>query len=82
MYIARVDSQGRTEWARIGRVSFSKTGRTVYYDRSELHGIGRPWSVDIQTAERFHIQTARAEGLDRSEGRRGGSFPVGIVIRS
>jgi hypothetical protein len=78
MYIARVDSQGRTEGARIGRVSFSKTGRTVYYEGRELRGIGQPWYVDIETGERFHIQTARADGLDRSEGRRGGSFPVEI----
>jgi hypothetical protein len=34
--------------------------------------------LDIETGERFDIQTARADGLDRSEGRRGGSFPVGI----
>jgi hypothetical protein len=27
---------------------------------------------------RFHIQNARADGLDRSEGRKRGSFPVEI----
>jgi hypothetical protein len=29
MYIARVDPGGHTEWARIGRVAVSKTGRTL-----------------------------------------------------
>jgi hypothetical protein len=78
MYIARVDSQSRTDWARIGRVSFSKTGRTAYYGGRELRGAGQPWFVDAATGERFHIQAARADGLDRSEGRKRGSFPVEI----
>ena len=33
---------------------------------------------DAETGERFHIQRARADGLDRSEGRKRGSFRVEI----
>ena len=78
MYIAQVDAGGRTAWARIGRVTWSKTGRTLYYAGRELVGMGRPWYRDAATGELFHAQRARADGLDRSEGHVGGSFPVEI----
>jgi hypothetical protein len=78
MYVARVDPGGHTEWARIGRVAVSKTGRTLYYAGRELRGTGQPWYVDTGTGESFHIQRAREDGLDRSEGRKRGSFPVEI----
>ena len=78
MYIACVDPGGRTAWARIGRVGFSKTGRTLYYAGRELLGVGRPWYRDTQTGEMFHLQRAREDGMDRSEGRKRGSFPVEI----
>ena len=78
MYIARVDPGGPTQWARIGRVASSKTGRTLYYAGRELRGEGQPWYADVKTGEQFHIQAAREDGLDRSEGRKRGSFPVEI----
>jgi hypothetical protein len=78
MYIALVDSARRTQWARIGRVGCSKTGRTLYYGGRELRGEGQPWYVDTETGETFHVQRARKDGLDRSEGRKRGSFPVEI----
>jgi len=78
MYIAREDRGGRTEWARIGRAGFSKTGRTIYYAGRELQGVGQPWYCDAETGEYFHVQRAREDGLDRSEGRKRGSFPVEI----
>ena len=78
MYIAQVDAGGQTVWARIGRVRHSKTGRTLYYGGRTLSGEGQPWYRDTETDERFHIQRARADGLDRSEGRKRGSFPVEI----
>jgi hypothetical protein len=34
--------------------------------------------LDIETRESFHIQRAREDGLDRSEGRKRGNFPVEI----
>ena len=78
MYIACLDPGGRTSWARIGRVGLSKTGRTLYYDGRELWGEGQPTYRDVDTGELFHIQGARGDGLDRSEGRKRGSFPVEI----
>jgi hypothetical protein len=78
MYIGRVEPRGETRWARIGRVAASKTGRTLYYGGRELLGVGQPWYVDAKTGEHFHIQVARPDGLDRSEGRKRGSFPVEI----
>lgn len=78
MYIALIDPSGRTNWARIGRVRASKSGRTLYYDGRELRGEGQPWYADAATGETFHVQRARPDGLDRSEGRKRGSFPVEI----
>jgi hypothetical protein len=78
MYIAQVGLGGRTTWARIGRVTSSKTGRTLYYRDRELTGAGQPWYRDAETGEMFHVQRARPDGLDRSEGRKRGSFPVEI----
>jgi len=78
MYIACLDPGGRTQWARIGRVGFSKTGKTLRYADRELRGEGQPWYRDVRTGEQFHVQHARADGLDRSEGRKRGGFPVEI----
>ena len=65
MYIACVDAGGGIEWARIGRVRFSKTGRTLYYEDRELSGMGQPWYRDVETGEKFLVQRARPDGLDR-----------------
>jgi hypothetical protein len=78
MYIARIGSGGQTEWARIGRVSFSKSARTLRYDERTLRGEGQPWYRDADTGEQFVIARAREDGLDRSEGRKRGSFPTEI----
>src|SRR5215210_1058083 len=76
MYIARLGPGGDAEWARIGRVAFSKTGRTLYYAGRELRGMGQPWYRDEGTGETFHVQRAREDRLDRSEGQKRGSFPA------
>jgi hypothetical protein len=78
MYIAHIDAGGQTVWARIGRVGRSKSGRTLYYGGRTLRGEGQPWYRDVETSERFHVQRAREDGLDRSEGRKRGSFRVEI----
>jgi hypothetical protein len=78
MYIAALGAaNSETLWARIGRVRFSKTGRTVYYDGRQLRGSQGDYG-DWNTRERFHIRPARADGLDPSEGRKRGSFRVEI----
>jgi hypothetical protein len=76
MFIAELDTSRHTKWARIGRVRFSKTGRTLYYAGRELSG-SQGWYRD-DTGALFHVARARADGLDRSEGRKRGSFPVEI----
>jgi hypothetical protein len=78
MFIACLEPGGQTRWARIGRVEFSKTGRTLFYAGRELSGRGQPWYTDVATGESFHVQVARPDGLDRSEARKAGSFPVEI----
>jgi hypothetical protein len=78
MYIARIGPGGETEWARIGRVSFSKSGRTLYYGTRTFNGEGQPWYRDDDTGEQFVLSRARTDGLDRSEGRKHGSFPAEI----
>ena len=78
MYIARIGPAGQTEWARIGRVTFSRSGRTLYYDGRSLSGQGQPWYRDDETGELFVISRARKDGLDHSEGRKRGSFPAEI----
>jgi hypothetical protein len=78
MYVAALGAaNSETLWARIGRVRSSKTGRTLYYGNRELVG-GQGGYHDPTTGERFHIQRSRADGLDRSEGRKRGSFRVEI----
>ena len=78
VYIAALGAaNSETLWARISRVTFSKTGRTLYFEGRELVGGAGDYG-DPQTRERFHVRRARADGLDRSEGRKRGSFRVEI----
>ena len=65
MYVELTGPGERVVWARIGRVKFSKTGRTAYYDGRELRGEGRAWYREHESGERFWIQHARADGSDR-----------------
>ena len=51
----------RVVWARIGRMRFSKTGRTAYYEGREPGGEGRAWYRDDESGDRFWIQHAHAD---------------------
>ena len=70
---------GLTGPARIGRVSFSKTGRTLYYNgRSfqSLKGAGSKSNYyDLETGEEYWISGPREDGADRLYGER---IPVEI----
>jgi hypothetical protein len=78
MYVELTGPGGRVAWARIGRVKFSKTGRTAYYDGRELRGEGRAWYRDDESGDRFWIQHARADGSDRGGKDKRGSVPIAI----
>lgn len=73
MYIER-KADGLTGPARIGRVSFSKTGRTLYYaGRSfqSLKGAGfKSNYYDVESGEEYWISGPRRDGLDRLYGER------------
>ncbi len=68
MYI-ELKAGSLTGEARIGRVSFSKTGRTIYYgNRSfrSLKGIGfKSNYYDIETYEEYWISGPKKDGSDR-----------------
>ena len=72
-------SGGLSGPARIGRVSFSKTGRTLYYrGRSfrSLKGAGfKANYYDVETGEEFWISGPRKDGGDRLYGE-----PVPVEI--
>jgi hypothetical protein len=60
--------------ARIGRVTFSKTGKTVYYRGRELGSTGgsgfKSNYIDVDTGEEFWISGPRKDGEDRLYGER------------
>ena len=68
MYIES-KAAGLTGEARIGRVSFSKTGRTLYYGGrafQSLRGTGfKANYYDIATDEEYWISGPRKDGADR-----------------
>ena len=73
-------STGLTGPARIGRVSFSKTGRTLYYRGRSFQslkgaGINKANYYDIETGEEFWISGPRKDGGDRLYGE-----PVAVEI--
>jgi len=67
-------SDGLSGPARIGRVSFSKRGRTVYYGGRSFQSLkGRGFKanyVDIETGDEFWISGCRRDGGDRLYGER------------
>ena len=73
MYI-ELKAGSLTGEARIGRVSFSKTGRTIYYgNRSfrSIKGIGfKSNYYDIETYEEYWISGPKKDGSDRLYGER------------
>ena len=78
MYIES-KATGLTGEARIGRVSFSKTGRTLYYRGrafQSLRGAGfKANYYDIATGEEYWISGPRKDGSDRLYGE-----PVPVEI--
>lgn len=73
MYIES-KAEGLTGPARIGRVSFSKTGRTIYYRGQSfrsLDGAGFKANYrEVGTGEHYWISGPRKDGSDRLYGER------------
>lgn len=73
VYIER-KSGGLTGAARIGRVTFSKTGKTLYYGGQKfqsLKGSGfKANYFDLDTGEHYWISGPRRDGTDRLYGER------------
>lgn len=73
MYIES-KADGLTGPARIGRVSFSKTGRTLCYGGrcfQSLKGAGfKANYYDVDTGEQYWISGPRKDGADRLYGER------------
>jgi hypothetical protein len=70
MYIERkVPGSGDTGPARIGRVQFSKTGRTLYYGGRAFQRVkgGAPYGnySDVETGEVYWISGCKKDGADR-----------------
>lgn len=78
MYIEE-KSSGLSGDARIGRVAFSKTGRTLYYAGQtfqSLKGMGfKANYYDLETGDRYWISGPRKDGADRLYGE---ALPVEI----
>jgi hypothetical protein len=78
MYIES-KAEGLTGPARIGRVSFSKTGRTLYYGGKafqSLKGMGfKANYYDVKTGDHYWISGPRKDGADRLYGE---AVPVEI----
>ena len=69
MYIERKPGGGDAGPARIGRVSFSKTGRTVYYggrafQRLKGGGVSGNYA-DVETGDEYWISGCKKDGTDR-----------------
>ncbi|MDQ3815620.1 MAG: 1-deoxy-D-xylulose-5-phosphate synthase [Armatimonadota bacterium] len=73
MYIER-KAGNLTGTARIGRVTFSKTGRTLYYrgkSFQSLNGAGfKSNYYDLATGEEYWISGCKKDGTDRLYGER------------
>ncbi len=57
------------ESPRIGRVKFSKTGKTVYYGGRSFLRIGRAEYVELESGDHYLISGCRRDGLDWDRNR-------------
>jgi hypothetical protein len=73
MYIERKAGE-LTGAARIGRVTFSKTGKTLYYQGKKFRSLkGRGFKsnyVEVESGEDYWISGPRRDGQDRLYGER------------
>lgn len=77
MYLEVRGPDGSIASARIGRVSHSKTGKTIYYGGKAFQRVGRAEYVELQSGDHYWISACRRDGNDRG-GNNPGSFPIEI----
>ena len=75
MYIeCKGDEHGLIGYARIGRVVFSKTGKSIHYRNKTFHTLnGSGFKAnyrDVDTGEFYWISGCRKDGADRLYGER------------
>ena len=78
MYIEN-KSEGLNGPARIGRVFFNRTGKTLRYGGRKFQSLKGGYKAnyfDIETGERFWISGPRKDGLDRLYPE--SALPIGI----
>ena len=79
MYMELKSGQGDSGRARIGRVCFSHTGRTIYYKHQQFRSCGGQGIAgnyyDVATGEEYWISGPKKNGQDRHWA---GSGPVEI----
>jgi len=70
MYI-ECKEEGLNGRGRIGRVNYSKTGKTLYYDGKEFRSLKGGYKanyVEIETGEMYWISGPKRDGRDRLYG--------------
>ena len=77
MYVEARRPDGGIRMARIARVRFSKSGRTIYFDGREFLAVGRGEYLDTESRETYWFSGPREDGNDRG-GNRAGSFPIEV----
>lgn len=65
----RLNRGALSNFARIGKVSFSKTGKTIYYDGRTFRSLkGKGFKAnyfEVDTKEKYWISGCRRDGQDR-----------------
>lgn len=75
-------AEGLNGSARIGRVTFSKTGKTIYYKgKTFQHGGGfKANYFDTATGEEYWISGCHKDGNDRLYAKHGSGRNLGVEI--
>ena len=72
MYMENKSAQGLNAVGRVGRVHFSKTGKTIYYKDSVFHRLGgqgfKANYYDENTGDQWWISGPHKDGHDRLYG--------------
>ena len=65
MYVERVNGTNHDGPAWIGRVKFSRTGRTAYFNGQAFKHAGRGHYGEVETGDNYWISGVKINGEDR-----------------